>query len=126
MRIKRVFISFAIEDERYRDFLKGQSLNTSCPFVYTDMSAKEAWDAKWKTNCRIRIKGCDGMIALLSKHTQNADGARWEMSCAKEEGIPILGVHIHKDSKGKIPPELSNCDVVEWTWGDIATFINKL
>ena len=29
---KVVFIAFAIEDERQRDFLKGQSLNTNSPF----------------------------------------------------------------------------------------------
>lgn len=50
MTTKRIFISFAIEDEKYRDFLKGQALNTNSPFSYTDMSAKQAWDNKWKTN----------------------------------------------------------------------------
>ena len=39
---KVVFIAFAIEDERQRDLLKGQSLNTECPFEYVDMSVKEA------------------------------------------------------------------------------------
>lgn len=99
MAAKRIFISFAIEDERYRDLLKGQSLNTNSPFTYVDMSAKEAWDSKWRTNCRIRIKGSDGVIALISKHSRNADGAKWEMQCANEEGIPMIGINIHKDDK---------------------------
>jgi len=38
---KVVFVAFAIEDERQRDFLKGQSLHTDCPFEYTDMSVKD-------------------------------------------------------------------------------------
>lgn len=123
---KRIFISFAIEDAKYRDLLKGQSLNTNTPFSYTDMSAKQAWDSKWKTNCRTRIKGCDGVIALISKNTRNADGAKWEMQCANDEGIPMIGIHIHKDDKGQIPPQLSGKKVVNWTWDAVKNFINRV
>jgi len=122
----RIFISFAIEDERSRDFLVQQARDNRSPFSFTDMSVKKAWDQQWKTNCRTKIKGCDGVIALLSKNTWNADGARWEMGCAVEEGIPIIGVHIHKDDKGAIPPELKGKRVIEWTWPGIASFLNNL
>ncbi len=126
MATKRIFVSFAIEDKTYRDLLKGQSLNTNSPFSYTDMSAKQAWDSKWKTNCRTKIKGCDGVIALISKHTRNADGAKWEMQCANDEGIPMIGIHIQKDDKGQIPPQLNGKKVVNWTWDAIKNFINSL
>lgn len=126
MKKKRIFVSFAIEDKNYRDLLRGQALNTNSPIEYTDMSAKKAWDSKWKTNCRQRIKTCDGVIALISKHTRLADGAKWEMKCANEEGIPMIGVHIHKDDKGQIPPELKNRRVVNWTWSAIKNFINRV
>ncbi len=122
----RIFVSFAVEDANYRDLLKGQAKNAKSPFDFVDMSAKEPWDEKWKTNCRTKIKGCDGLIALLSKKTWNADGAKWEMKCAKEEGIPMLGVHIHKDDKGAIPSELAGKKVIEWTWDGIAKFIDSL
>ena len=123
---KRIFISFAIEDKYAREFLVQQARDNRSPFEFTDMSVKEPWDSSWKTNCRTRIKGCDGVIALISKKTQNADGARWEMKCAKEEGVPMLGVHIHADDKGAIPAELSGYKVIEWDWPGIASFINSL
>lgn len=126
MANKRVFISFAAEDAYARDFLVGQAKNKETPFDFVDMSVKEPWDEKWKTQCRTKIKGCDGVIALLSKKTYNADGARWEMKCANEEDKPILGVHIKKDDKGAIPPELAGKKVIEWTWDGIAAFINSL
>ena len=126
MADKRLFISFAIEDEKYRDLLKGQALNTKVPFSYTDMSIKEPFDDKWKTRCRTRIKGCDGVIALISKHTRNADGAKWEMQCANEEGVRMIGVHIHKDDKGEVPPQLKGKKVINWTWDGIANFIDSL
>jgi len=47
------------------------------------MSVKEPWDEKWKTNCRTKIKGRNGVIALISKNTAKADGAKWESSARK-------------------------------------------
>ncbi|HEU4791754.1 MAG TPA: TIR domain-containing protein [Flavobacterium sp.] len=94
---KRIFISFAIEDKTYRDHLKEQSKNEKSPFDFIDMSVKKEWEqAVWKDKCRTRIKSCDGVIALLSKNTHKASGARWEMKCAIEEGKKIIGMHIKK------------------------------
>ncbi len=123
---KRVFISFAIEDRYARDFLVQHAKDKRSPFEFIDMSVKEPWDKAWKTRCRERIKGCRGVIALISKKTRAADGARWEMWCANDEKKPMLGVHIHADDKGAIPPELAGYKVIEWDWADIASFINKL
>ena len=125
-RSNRIFIAFAAEDATYRDFLKGQAKNKKSPFDFVDMSVKEPWDSKWKTNCRTKIKGCDGVVALLSKKTYNAEGAQWEMKCANEEGIPMIGVHIHKDDKGAIPAELQGKKVIVWTWDGIASFLDSL
>jgi hypothetical protein len=122
----RVFISFAAEDVKYRDFLVGQMRLQDSPIDFIDFSVKEPWDEKWKTNCKTKIRGCEGFIALISKKTWNATGARWEMKFADEEGLPILGVHIHADDKGAIPPELVGHKVIEWTWDGIKNFLNRL
>ncbi len=123
---RRIFISFAIEDVRYRDLLRGQARNNLSPFEFVDMSAKQPWDNSWKTNCRIRIKGCNGVVALVSNNTYRADGARWEMNCARQEGIPMIGVQIHSTFPGIVPPELADYRVIEWTWAGISAFINGL
>lgn len=123
----RVFISFAVpEDTWARDFLVGQAKNDRSPFNFVDMSVKEPWDEEWKKNCRTKIRGCDGVIAMISKSTAAATGAKWEMWCANDEGIPLLGVHIHSDSKGAIPSELEGKKVIEWTWPGIKTFLDSL
>jgi hypothetical protein len=122
---KRIFIAFAIEDRSYRDFLKGQSLNTDSPFSYVDMSAKEPWDNSWKTNCRERIKGCDGVIALLSSNSMDSDGEKWEITCAKDEEIALIGVYIHSDDSS-YPSEMNGVKKIKWTWEGIADFIDGL
>lgn len=125
-KTKRIFISFAIEDEQYRDFLVKQAKDDRSPFTFTDMSVKEPLPGNWKSRCRARIRRCDGMIAMISKRTWNAGGARWEMRCANEESIPLLGVHIQKGNKGAIPPELESNEVIEWTWDGIRQFLDSI
>ena len=123
--MKRVFVAFAVEDKVYRDFLKGQSLNTNSSFEYTDMSVKEPWDSEWKKKCRSRIKGCDGMIALLSSNSLSASGEKWEIGCAKEEGVPLIGMYIHSDDKSS-PSEMSGAKKIAWTSEGIESFIDSL
>lgn len=122
---KRIFIAFAAEDVTYRDFLKGQSLNPNSPFEFIDMSVKEPYDSAWKTKTRTRIKGCHGVIALLSSNSLKADGQLWEIKCAKEEAKPLLGVYVHKDDKVK-PAAMGAAKCIEWTQKGIADFIDSL
>ena len=122
----RIFISFAAEDSRYRDFLVGQAKNAKTPFAFVDMSVKEPWDSNWKTNCRTQIKGCDGLIALITKNTVAATGARWEIQCAVEEKVPVIGVQVDSNAPAAIPAELKGKPVIAWTWTGIAQFINGL
>lgn len=127
MANKRVFISFAMEDKSYRDFLVGQARNENSPFEFVDMSVKQPWDSSWKTNCRTRIKGCHGVIALVSKNTKNATGQLWEIKCAKEEGKRIRGIYTTVDNRPtSLPSELSGVQVVGWTWSNIKNFIDSL
>lgn len=127
MADKRIFISFAIEDKTSRDFLVGQARNENSPFEFVDMSVKEPWDSQWKTRCRTKIKGCDGVIALVSKNTKNADGQLWEISCAKEEGVPIRGIYTSSnDRPTTLPAELAGVRVMNWTWENIKNFIDSL
>lgn len=124
---KKVFISFAIEDIQYRDYLVEQARNKRTPFDFVDMSAKKKWEEnEWQKRCRTKIKRCDGMIALLSKNTHKAGGARWEIKCAKEERIKVAGMHIFKNNKGAIPVELKGKRVMEWSWENLEKFISML
>jgi hypothetical protein len=125
MQNARIFVSFAIEDVKYRDLLKGQAANENCPFDFTDMSVKEPWDSEWKTRCRSRIRGCDGLIALISGNTARAEGARWEMQCAREENVPMIGVHVQSDARNAIPSELADHKIIPWTWPGIDAFIQS-
>jgi len=119
---KVVFVAFAIEDERQRDFLKGQSLNTKSPFEYIDMSVKEAYSSKWKERVRTRIRRSDGVIALVSKNSLSSSGQKWEIACASEEKKHVLGIWAYKDDR----TNLKGVRTVVWTWDSIKDFIDSL
>ncbi len=91
---KRIFTSFAIEDVQVKNLFTGQAKKDEVPYDFVDMSVKEPWSNSWKTRCRTKIKGCDGVIVLVTKNLKQADGAIWEIKCAKEEKIPVLGVYM--------------------------------
>lgn len=119
---KVVFVAFAIEDERQRDLLKGQSLNTDSPFEYVDMSVKEPYDSNWKDRVRTRIRRSDGVIVLVSKNSLASSGQKWEIACAREEKKKILGIWIYKNDR----TNLTGVKTVVWTWPAIEKFIDSL
>lgn len=124
---KVLFISFAKEDSKYRDFLVEQEKKGNSPFKFIDNSVKEPWEEEiWKRECREQIRNSDGVIVLLSKKTYHASGCRWEMKCAKEENIPIMGMHVQKNNQGSIPPELKGENVIIWQWEELQEAINTL
>lgn len=124
--MKRIFVSFAMEDVRLRDLLRGQARNENSPFEYIDMSVKNPWDSKWKTNCRTRIKGCDGVIAIITNNSKDAEGQLWEIKCAKEEGIPILGIYGYEKHYWATLPASYTIRIVDWRWNTIASWLRGL
>jgi hypothetical protein len=119
---KVLFVAFAIEDERQRDFLRGQSLHPRTPFEFIDMSVKEPYDKDWKERVRTRIKRSDGVIVLVSKNSLSSSGQKWEIQCAKEEKKKIRGIWAYTDDRTSID------GVATYVWSDknISDFIDSL
>lgn len=119
---KVVFIAFAIEDERQRDFLKGQSLHPRAPFEFIDMSVKQAYDKDWKDRVRTRIRRSNGVIVLVSKNSLASSGQKWEIQCAKEEQKRILGIYAYSDDRTNIV----GVNTKVWSDANINDFIDSL
>lgn len=119
---KVVFIAFAIEDERQRDFLKGQSLSPRAPYEFIDMSVKEPYDKDWKERVRTRIRRSHGVIALISKSSLTSSGQKWEIQCAREEKKPVRGIWAYTGDRTNVE------GVATYVWSDknISDFIDSL
>lgn len=122
----RIFTSFAIEDANLRTMLIGQGRNKKTPFEFVDMSVKEPWDNAWKTNCRTKIKGCDGVIGIITNNSPKATGQLWELQCAYDEGIPVLLIYGNADRPSNLPDPVKGRRINLWTWDNISAFLDKL
>ena len=122
MERKVVFVAFAIEDERQRDFLKGQTLHSRAPFEFTDMSVKVPYESEWKDKVRTRIRRSHGVIALVSRNSPASTGQQWEIQCAREEGKPLRGIWAYSSDRTALP----GLTTVAWSDENISGFIDGL
>lgn len=82
-----------------------------------------------KRGVELKMKRCDRVIVLLSKNTWHSSGTRWEIKCAGEEEIPVIGMHIKKKAKGALPPEFVQLTLKEeiiWTWENLEKTISAI
>ncbi|MFC8731181.1 TIR domain-containing protein [Luteimicrobium sp. NPDC057192] len=119
---KVIFVAFAIEDERQRDFLKGQSLSPRAPYEFVDMSVKEPYASEWKEKVRTRIRRSHGVIVLVSKNSLTSSGQGWEIECAKEEGKKVRGIWAYSNDR----TQLVGVTTVAWSDTNISAFIDSL
>jgi hypothetical protein len=122
MADKIVFIAFAIVDEKIRDLITGQALNTKTPFEYTDMSVKEAYDEEWKKKVRTRILRSHGVLVVVSKNSLNSVGQKWEIQCAQDEKKKIKGIWGYTGDRTNIV----GVNTMVWTWDNLKDWIDTL
>ena len=119
---KTIFVAFAIEDERVRDMIKGQSLSNATPFEYIDMSVKEAYESDWKTKVQARIQRSHGVLAIVTKNSLSSSGQKWEIQCAQQRGVPVRGIWAYKEDRTTLP----GVSTMGWTWTNIGEWIDSL
>jgi hypothetical protein len=123
---KRVFISAAAEDLALRDSLVGEAHRVGAPVQFVDYAVKEAWDNLWRANCRSRIAGCHGLIAIVTPNTPHASRQRWELACAAAEGVAVLLISPSVGEAAAAAPSPAEAPVVPWSWPLIAAFLAGL
>ena len=123
----RIFLSFAEEDKPYREFLVTPARLEKRVVEFVDMTPKRVRDQAWKRETRSAVQGCDAVIALLSWKTLTAEGARWEIQCAQEARLPMIGVYLMDgERRPTVPREMEGRRVLEWSWEEVAHFLDDL
>lgn len=111
-----------------RDLFVGQKEHPQTTWDFRDRSLHEPFERAWKTQTKEIISDCDVLIALIGKHTHQADGAIWEIKTAIRLGIPVFSVHLHKKRhlRGRVPDCLKGYPVVEWNHEAIAEQLDRI
>ena len=121
----KIFVIYAPKDATFYDRLAEQARNARLLAEFERMQTKTPWVPEWKAQSRSKIYRCDAAIVLISKSISEG-GLAWELACAREFDIPMLGVHVDKYEKGPVPKELEGGTVIDWNWPQIAKFIQSL
>ena len=123
----KVFISFSLRDIKAHDKLIEQLNKEQTGFSFVEMPIKQSWEPAWKEECREKVTGCDGVIAVVTKNVVRADGQLWELRCAYDARMPVLLLHGDDERlPSKLPDPLGEREIDEWTWPAISTFLNRL
>ena len=122
----QTFLVYAEEDYRFRDQLIAQAKSSKLAVEFVQMPTKQPWVERWRGLCRTRAVECDGAIVLITRKTTQATGVKWELECVANAGIPILGVFADQCDKDSVPEEVRECQLINWNWPEIASFIQSL
>ncbi|GJL72790.1 MAG: hypothetical protein NMNS01_19890 [Nitrosomonas sp.] len=125
----QVFISFALKDADLKDKLVEQ-INKARPEVKcVDMPMKKSWESAWKAEVQDTVRGCVGVIGLISESITRADGQQWELRCAFDSGLPVMLI-CDSDSKDipakELPDMLREKDIRLWEEPTVTGFLNGL
>jgi hypothetical protein len=117
----RAFISFDYDhDEDLRNLLVGQAANPDSPFEIADWSIKDA-SPDWKQKARQRIKRCEVVIVIVGQHMATATGVTEEIRIAREEHVPMFGLHGRSGQSCPAPAGFPK--VYNWTWDNLKKLI---
>jgi len=125
----QVFISFALKDAELRDKLVEQINKEKPDAKCIDMPMKKSWESAWKAEVQDTVRGCAGVIGLISENITRADGQQWELRCALDSGLPVLliGEKYSMDIPAKQLPELiRDKDIRLWEEATVSGFLNRL
>jgi hypothetical protein len=120
----RAFISFEMEDRWARDFLAQHAKDERNDVEFYDYSVKEAFEAKWKTECAKRIALSKGTIVLIGPTTYKADAVLWEIAETSRQNHYMFGVQIHRDQTHPIPTGLVARNVIRWDFDQMSKWLS--
>ena len=126
---KQLFISFALKDAELRDQLIEQINKESPELTCVFMPEKRSWESAWKEECKEKVRGCDGVIGIISTNTMRADGQLWELRCAFEAKLKIMLIgddEICDMPAKKFPDLLRDEDILPWNSSNVSLFVGKL
>jgi len=119
----RAFISFEMEDVRYRNFLVQQAKDKKNDISFYDYSVQDPFDSKWKTECKKRIAATKGTIVMIGETTWKSEAVLWEIAETIRQDHYIFGIQVNRDKTHTIPKGLPSNNVIRWDFDQIIKWL---
>jgi len=126
-----VFISFAKEDEKEVNLLRGQAKNEDSNLEFNDYSVKEPFDSKnaeyIKRGIRERINQSSVTIVFLSEDAAKSKWVNWEIQESAKLGKGVVAVYSGEKVPATLPPALKMLGIkpVRWNQKEITKALKK-
>lgn len=117
MSKKKIFISFDYENDKdIKGCLLSQLESDIVEIAVSNKSIEKPIEEKWKKEAKRRISGCNYVIFLCGRHTDEATGVSAEMTITRELGKPYFLLCGRRNREVKKPSgSLKENKVYKWT-----------
>jgi len=126
-----VFISFAKENEREVNLLRGQAKKENSSLDFNDYSVKEPFDSKnaeyIRRGIRERINQCSVTLVYVSDETGNSKWVDWEIRESVKLGKGVVAMYSGSKRPANVPPAIKELGIkfVPWSQKEITKAIDK-
>jgi len=126
-----VFISFAHEDEREINLLRGQAKNEDTSLEFDDYSLKAPINSKMadyvKGRIREKIERASVTLVFLSAHSARSQWVNWEIEESLRQGKGVIGMYGGAQVPSELPAafKTAGCDAVPWSHKEISAAIQR-
>lgn len=126
--VSRVFLVCAPQDLKYAELIAAKARGDRMPLAFDSFGDGRPSELSWQLECRRRIRSARTAVVLVSPHTSSSARAMWQVRCARQEGVPVLGITLaFDDTAGPAQGASVDADaLVKWKWKAIAATLTRL
>jgi len=125
----RVFLASAPQDLKFIELLTAKALADRLPLVFETMGEGRTDEIGFQLECRRRIRAARVLVVVVSPHTSESKRVKWQVECARELGLQVVGITVGFESETGAAPAKdaigSGEAIVGWKWKSIAATLMR-
>jgi hypothetical protein len=126
---RNVFISFASEDLREVNLLRGQAKNEFTDIEFNDWSVKDPFDSEnaeyIRRRIREQIRQSSVTAVYVSKHTPQSRWVDWEIRESLAQGKGVVAVHSGDTPPPRLPRGVTENGIPVVPWSELSQGIER-
>jgi hypothetical protein len=125
--LPRVFIACAPQDLKYAEVITARARGDQLPVRFDGFGEGRVDEVGWQLECRRRIRSSRVVVVLVSPHSRESRRALWQVACAREHGIPVVGITVTFDDEAERArgAPVGEESLVGWKWRTIAATLMR-
>lgn len=124
----RMFLACAPQDLKFAELITARARADQLPIAFDTLGEGRTDEIGWQLECSRRIRGARVIVVLVSPHTRGSARVKWQVQCARELGLAVLGITVGFGDEAESEGEalVSGGPVVGWKWKTIAATLMRL